>query len=194
MHNAYDRTDKESTRTPWPTSKKNSISIFATGGQVPRVRQNFGRGSPCWRRKAWKAIGCLGGGMSSISGRFLSRSMFTAMVVRTCQVKEPATRPAGGSGQGEAGQGDQQRARPAAQSECAQTQASVPVRGDVLPPHRVQQSGQTVEAEPDRHHQDEQAQRRGQQHEHRDPPRAAVGECCSDRSWTARFGSARGHV
>jgi hypothetical protein len=62
-----------------------TLSVILDGrGQVPRVRQDFERGIPCWSRKVWKAVGGLGGEGSSIAGRPLSRSMFTAMAVNTC--------------------------------------------------------------------------------------------------------------
>ncbi|WP_405000749.1 DUF317 domain-containing protein [Kitasatospora cathayae] len=52
--------------------------------QVPRVRQDFGRGTSLSSRKVWKAVGGLGDGASSVTGRPLSRSMLTAMAVSTC--------------------------------------------------------------------------------------------------------------
>ncbi|WP_280892228.1 hypothetical protein [Streptomyces sp. LBL] len=37
-----------------------SVADLVDRGQVPRVRQDFDRGIPCWSRKVWKAVGGLG--------------------------------------------------------------------------------------------------------------------------------------
>lgn len=63
----------------WSSDQLDSVGDLGCRGQLPRVRQDFDRRIPCWSRKVWKAGGGLGVEASSVAGRLLSGSMFTAM-------------------------------------------------------------------------------------------------------------------
>lgn len=80
-----DRPPDHQVRHPQLGAASSSQSgILDSRAQLPRVRQDFDRGISFWSRKVWKAVGGLGEGVSWGTDRVPSRSMFTAMAVRTC--------------------------------------------------------------------------------------------------------------